>query len=87
MQKKYDEVIEFAPPLMDSISERRLGEMSKIIGESYFMLADYGKAVPYLETYQSNTKAYTIHDRYQLAFAYYMNEEYTQSEHGGKRTA
>ncbi len=76
MQKKYDEVIEFAPPLMDSISERRLGEMSKIVGESYFMLADYRQSIPYLETYQSNTKAYTIHDRYQLAFAYYMNEEY-----------
>jgi tetratricopeptide (TPR) repeat protein len=76
MQKKYDQVIDFAPPLMDSVSDRRLGEMSKIIGESYFMLDRYKEAIPFLETYQSNTNAYTIHDRYQLAFAYYKNEEY-----------
>lgn len=75
-QKKYDEVIEYAPTLMDSVSERRLGEISKIIGESYFMKQQYQDAIPYLETYQSNTKAYTIHDRYQLAFAYYQNQEY-----------
>ncbi|MEN8230135.1 MAG: tetratricopeptide repeat protein [Bacteroidota bacterium] len=76
MQKKYEEVIDYAPTLMDSVSERRLGEISKIIGESYFMMQQYKQAVPYLETYQSNTQAYTIHDRYQLAFAYYKNQEY-----------
>ncbi len=75
-QKKYEEVIEYAPALMDSVSERRLGEIAKILGESYFMMQQYKEAVPYLETYQSNTKAYTIHDRYQLAFAYYQNQEY-----------
>jgi TolA-binding protein len=76
IQKKYDEVVAYAPALMDSVSERRLGEMAKIIGESYFMMKRYGDAIPYLETYQSNTDAYTIHDRYQLAFAYYSNGEY-----------
>ena len=76
IQKKYDEVIEYAPALMDSVSERRLGEMAKIIGESYFMKKRYKEAIPYLETYQSNAAAYTIRDRYQLAFAYYSNGEY-----------
>jgi tetratricopeptide (TPR) repeat protein len=76
MQKKYGEVVEYAPALMDSVSERRLGEMAKIIGESYFMLERYREAIPYLETYESHTDAYTIHDRYQLAFAYYSNQEY-----------
>ena len=76
MQKKYDEVIEYAPALLDSVSERRLGEIAKITGESHFMLKQYKEAIPYLETYQSHAKAYTIHDRYQLAFAYYKNQEY-----------
>ncbi len=76
MQKKYDEVIEYAPALMDSVSERRMGEIAKIIGESYFMLKQYKEAIPYLETYQTHAKAYTAHDRYQLAFAYYNNQEY-----------
>ncbi len=76
VQKKYEEVVDYAPALMDSISERRLGEMAKIIGESHFMLGRYQEALPFLETYRSNTSAYTVHDRYQLAFAYYMNEEF-----------
>jgi tetratricopeptide (TPR) repeat protein len=76
LQKKYDEVVEYAPALMDSVSDRRLGEMAKIIGESYFMLKHYKEAIPYLETYQSHAASYTIHDRYQLAFAYYSNQEY-----------
>ena len=76
MQKKYEEVIVYAPTLMDSVSERRLGEIAKIIGESYFMMQSYKEAIPYLETYRSNSNAYTIHDRYQLAYAYYNNQEY-----------
>ena len=76
LQKKYGEVIDYAPALMDSVSEKRAGEVAKIIGESYFMLENYKAAIPYLETYQSHTKSYTIHDRYQLAYAYYHNQEY-----------
>ncbi|MDF1574876.1 MAG: tetratricopeptide repeat protein [Bacteroidales bacterium] len=76
MQKKYEELIDYAPPFMDSVSERRLGEVAKIIGESHFMLNDYQSAIPYLETYRSNSTSYSIHDRYQLAFAYYNNQEY-----------
>jgi len=75
-QKKYDEVIVYARSMMDSASERRVGEIAKIIGESYFMVGEYSAAIPYLETYKSSNSAYTIHDRYQLAFAYYRNEEY-----------
>ncbi|HER09657.1 MAG TPA: tetratricopeptide repeat protein [Bacteroides sp.] len=79
MQKKYDEVIEFTPPLMESVSDKRLGEMSKITGESFFMLDRYSEAIPYLETYRDNAGGTTIHDRYQLAFAYYMNQEYDKA--------
>ena len=79
IQEKYDQVVEYAPALMDSVSEKRLGEMAKIIGESYFMLGEYGEAVPYLETYRENTRYYTVKDRYQMAFAYYMNGDYPKA--------
>ncbi|MEN8201049.1 MAG: tetratricopeptide repeat protein [Bacteroidota bacterium] len=75
-QKKYDEVIAYAPTLLDSVSEKRVGEIAKIVGESYFMKDHYAEAIPWLETYKSNNSGYTIRDRYQLAFAYYQNEEY-----------
>jgi TolA-binding protein len=76
LQKKYDEVIAYAPPFMESVSEKRMGEMSKIVGESYFMNQQYSEAIPYLEAYRDHAEAYTVHDRYQLAFAYYQNQEY-----------
>jgi len=75
-QKKYDEVIAYAPTLMDSVSEKRVGEIAKIVGESYFMREQYKESIPWLEAYKSNNSGYTIRDRYQLAFAYYQNEEY-----------
>jgi tetratricopeptide (TPR) repeat protein len=79
LQKKFEEVIDYATPMMDSVSERRLGEVAKIIGESHFMLDQYKEAIPYLEIYHANAKSYTIHDRYQLAYAYYNNQEYSSA--------
>ena len=76
LQKKYEEVLDYAPQLMDSISDQRIGEMAKIIGESYFMLERYAESVPFLETYKENTSGYSIRDRYQMAFAYYKNGQY-----------
>ncbi len=79
IQQKFDEVIVFAPPLMDSVSENRLGEMAKIIGESYFQLERYKEAVPFLDIYRDHTNTYTLRDRYQLAFAYYMGGAYEEA--------
>lgn len=79
LQKKFEEVIDYATPMMDSVSERRLGEVAKIIGESHFMLDQYKEAIPYLEIYHANAKSYTIHDRYQLAYAYYNNQEFSNA--------
>ncbi len=79
MQKKYGEVIDYALPFMDSVSDKRLGEMSKIVGESYFIMGEYAGAIPYLETYRDHAGATTVHDRYQLAFAYYSIGEYGQA--------
>ncbi len=79
MQKKYNEIIVFAPPLMDSITEKRAGEMAKIIGDSYFALERYKEALPYLEKFRDTDKALTIGDRYQLAFIYYKTQRFNEA--------
>jgi len=76
IQKKYEKIVEFAPPLMDSVTEKRAGEMSKIIGDSYFALERYPEALPYLETYRDKNKSLTLGDRYQLAYIYYKSQKY-----------
>ena len=79
LQKKYSEVVNFAPPLMDSVSEKRVGEMAKIIGDSYFALERYQDALPYIEKYRDEGKSLSIGDRYQLAFIYYKTGKYKEA--------
>jgi TolA-binding protein len=35
--------------------------------------------VPYLEIYKDNTRSYSVKDRYQMAFAYYMSGRYEEA--------
>jgi TolA-binding protein len=79
LQKKYDKVIEFAPSLLESVSEKRSLEMSRIIGESHFYLEQYAEALPYLERFRDESKNISIADRYQLAFTYYKTQHYDKA--------
>ncbi len=71
LQKKYDKVISYATPLIDSVVEKRVGEMSRIIGESYYRIGKYNESLPYLQKYAEKTSSMSPEDRYQLAYAYY----------------
>ena len=71
LQKKYDKIIAYAPPLLDSVIEKRVGEMSRIIGESYYRTGKYNESLPYLQKYAEKASTMTPEDRYQLAYAYY----------------
>jgi TolA-binding protein len=74
IQKKYNDVITYAPSLMKNVTEKRAAEVARIIGESYFMLGEYSEAIPYLETYNEKASLVNKEDRYQLAYAYYKTE-------------
>ena len=78
-QKKWGEVIRYAPPLLDSITEKRYGEMAKIIGESYFHKDMFQEAIPYLEQYHARIRYNTDEDKYQMGYAYYMVGNYEQA--------
>ncbi len=75
LQKKYAEVIAYAPPLLDSVVEKRVGEMSRMIGESYYRLGRYNESLPYLEKFAEKTTSMSPEDRYQLAYAYYRADD------------
>lgn len=78
-QKKYDKVIEYAPPLLDSASTRRTAEISRIIGESYYKTSRYKQAIPYLEKYKLKSKSITRNDVYELAYAYFRTKNYDKA--------
>ncbi|WP_445721877.1 tetratricopeptide repeat protein [Flavobacterium sp.] len=52
------------------------GELSKIIGESYFNLKQYDKALPYLLDYRGKRGKWNNTDYYQLGYAYYQQKDY-----------
>jgi len=52
-------------------------QLNKIIGESYFNLQAYDKAIPYLQAYKGRGGKWNNTDYYQLGYAYYK-----QGDHG-----
>jgi tetratricopeptide (TPR) repeat protein len=79
LQKKWDELLKYAPPLLESVTEKRYGEVSKMIGEAYFQTQQYDKAIPYLEKYQAMTASASRLDKYQIAYSYYMAGNYEKA--------
>jgi TolA-binding protein len=62
-------------PLAQDSEER--SELNKIIGESYFQLGNYDKALPYLQEYKGRKGKWSNIDFYQLGYIYYKRGEYT----------
>ncbi len=54
-------------------------ELHKIIGESYFNLKEYAKAIPHLEKYNGKRGRWSNTDYYQLGYAYYKTGNYTKA--------
>jgi tetratricopeptide (TPR) repeat protein len=74
-QNRYEEVVKFAVPLVDSVKPEKAVEMNKLIGDSYYNLAKYQDAIPYLKKYNS-TGSPNRQDHYTLGYAYYRSAEY-----------
>ncbi len=72
LQRKYDEVLAYAPALLDSSRAKRAHEIARLIGESYYRTERYAEAVPYLEQYQQRGNP-TRSDHYQLGYALYRS--------------
>ena len=51
-------------------------ELNKIIGESYFNLNQYEKAIPFLKEYRGKKGKWNNTDFYQLGFAYYQQNDF-----------
>ena len=83
LQEKYDEVLSYAPPLIegDEITVERVPEISRIIGESFFIKDDYSSALPFLETYHAGTKKNnkTKAEFYQMGYVYYRTGDFVNA--------
>ncbi len=75
-QQRYNEVVEYSVPILDEVEEEHKTELSKIIGDSYFHMREYKKAIPYLETYYESPGLKTREDNYLLGYSYYTTGQY-----------
>jgi TolA-binding protein len=78
-QQRYNEVVNYTTSIIDDVEPEHKSELSKIIGDSYFHLRDYAKAVPYLETYHETSGPKTREDNYLLGYSYYTTGEYEKA--------
>ena len=78
LQGRYDEVIQFAPKLIDSISKENTAEMSQLIGDAYYRIGRFDEAVFYLEDYSKRANT-SRDDDYQLGYAYFMSTYYEKA--------
>lgn len=74
LQGKYDEVISYAPPLLnDSNNVKHSPEIAKIVGESFYRNGKYAEAATYFEKYKSYVSVLSPSDWYELGYSYYKS--------------
>ncbi|MBN2637445.1 MAG: tetratricopeptide repeat protein [Prolixibacteraceae bacterium] len=78
-QEKYNEVVNYTTAIIDDVQEEDKTELSKIVGDSYFHLNDYEKAIPYLEAYFDATNLKTREDNYILGVCYYHTSQFEKA--------
>lgn len=76
-QKKYEQAIALGESNFKKSRGSDQSQMAKILGESYFYLNQYDKAIPYLLQYRGKLKkGLTEVDYYFLGYAYYKQGNY-----------
>jgi tetratricopeptide (TPR) repeat protein len=75
----FNKAIDVAQRALENADRNETSELSKIIGESYFNLRKYKKAIPYLKAYKGNKGRWTNVDFYQLGYAYYKQNDFEKA--------
>ncbi|SHF30185.1 Tetratricopeptide repeat-containing protein [Mariniphaga anaerophila] len=78
-QQRYNEVVNYTVPIIDDVEEEHKSELSKIVGDSYFHLREYDKAIPFLETYYQSSGPKTREDNYLLGYCYYTTGQFEKA--------
>jgi len=73
---EFQKAIDLGLKAMAKSTPEEKSELNKIIGESYFNLKQYDKAIPYLVGYKGKNGKWNNTDFYQLGYAYYVQKNY-----------
>lgn len=73
---KFKRCIKVGLEILPTIDDELKSDISKIIGESYFNLKKYTKAIPFLKAYKKGKERWSNTDFYQLGYAYYKQNDF-----------
>lgn len=73
---EFEKAVEAGLAALPKSNASEKSELNKIIGESYFNLKQYDKALPYLKEYKGKKGKWSNTDFYQLGYTYYMQKDY-----------
>jgi len=76
LQRKYDEVIKYAPALLENEGIKRGPEIARTLSESYYHKKQYKEALPYMEQFMDNSDKVKRDDYYLSGYIYYRNENF-----------
>lgn len=79
LKEEYEKLIEFAPKLISETKNNYEVELNRIVGDAYYQLKNYDKAISYLEAYQNGTSSIVRQDLYHLGVAYYMKKDFAKA--------
>ncbi|MXN92399.1 tetratricopeptide repeat protein [Flavobacterium sp. Sd200] len=72
----FQKAIDSGLPQLPKSDAAEKSQLNKIIGESYFNLGQYDKAIPYLKNYKGTEGKWNNTDFYQLGYAYYKQGDF-----------
>jgi TolA-binding protein len=79
MRGDFQKVINYTAPLLSDPELENYEEVSHIAGQAYFELQQYKEAVPLLKRYIDQAKQVSSEEMYQLAYAQYKIQDYTNA--------
>ncbi len=81
LDKRYDDVIKYAVPIINGTHQQNEKEMLRIIGASYFAKADYPDAAKYYGRFEDEDQGQTqnTQDSYQMGYTYYKVANYPKA--------
>ncbi len=73
LDQRYDDVLNYAVPIIKNTHQQHETEMLRIIGASYFAKANYNKAAEYYSRFEDEDKGKTqnTQDSYQMGYTYF----------------
>ncbi|WP_423146316.1 tetratricopeptide repeat protein [Rubrolithibacter danxiaensis] len=81
LDKRYDDVLSYTIPALQTIDEQYKAEMYRIVAATYFAKSDFKKAAEYYEKFQAkdNGKTQNNQDNYQIGYTFSQLEDYKRA--------